>query len=184
MDRQIISGGELLNIPNIITSFRFILIPFFGYFLFMQQYGLAAFFFLLSGFSDILDGFLARKLNMITSWGKIADPVADKLMQITALVLLTMQLKIPPAIIIIVVAKEIFMGIGSILLYKKENFVVHANWYGKLATVIFYLAIAAIIMFDLEKPYNELVIGIALVSTLFAFFMYSLAYRKIRNSSK
>lgn len=173
-----------MNIPNIITSFRFILIPFFGYFLFKQQYGLAAFFFLLSGFSDILDGYLARKLNMITSWGKIADPLADKLMQITALVFLRIQHKIPSMILVIVVAKEILMGIGSLLLYKKENLVAQANWYGKLATVIFYLAIVAIILFDLEAPLNDLFIGIAFLSTLFAFFMYAQAYLKIQKSAK
>jgi cardiolipin synthase len=95
----------------------------------------------LGGITDVLDGYIARKFNLITSFGKLADPLADKMMQITALVLLTMQQKIPAVILIIVIAKEAFMGAGSILLYKKENFVVSANWYGKLATVIFFVAI-------------------------------------------
>lgn len=173
-----------MNIPNFITVIRFIIIPFFGYFLYNRNYLIAVVFFLLAGFSDFLDGYIARKLNMITNWGKIADPLADKLMQITALVLLTILQKIPSVILVIVLAKEIFMGLGSVLLYRKQKYVVSANWYGKLATVIFHLSVTIIMLFDLNELYNSIFIGISVIATLFAFYMYSLAYRKIRHSSK
>jgi len=162
-----------VNIPNILTALRFVIIPVFGYYLYNEFYITAVLLFILGGFTDVLDGYIARKYNMITSWGKLADPLADKLMQITALVLLTMQERIPAAILIIVVAKEIFMITGSILLYKSHHHVVSANWYGKMATVVFFFAIIMIIV---RVPYSEFFIIIALLSTLFAFFMYSITY--------
>ena len=175
-----------MNIPNAITVVRFCLIPFFGYYLYIGQfdkkyYIVAVILFILGGITDILDGYIARKFNLITSFGKLADPVADKLMQITALVLLTMQDRIPPIVLIIVLAKEIFMGIGSILLYKQENFVVSANWYGKMATVVFHIAIIIAIF---SERFSHVFVLIAVFSTLFAFFMYSLDYRKIKSYNK
>ena len=166
-----------MNIPNILTAMRFVIIPIFGYYLYKEQYGLAVSLFLLGGLTDILDGYIARKFNLITSFGKLADPLADKLMLITALVLLAGQGKIPAVILIIVVAKEIFMCVGTVLLYKQENLVVSANWYGKMATVVFYFAIIMIIF---NVRYANVFIGIAVISTLFAFFMYSLSFRKIK----
>lgn len=170
-----------MNIPNVLTAIRFIIIPIFGYFLYKEQYYTAVFLFLLGGLTDVLDGFIARRFNMITSWGKLADPLADKLMQITALILLVMQGKIPTVILIIVVAKEAFMATGSILLYKQENVVVAANWYGKLATVVFYFAIIMIIF---RGPYNQVFIVVAVLATLFAFFMYSLTFNRIKKHSR
>lgn len=180
-----------MNIPNILTAFRFVLVPVFGYYLHREQYLLAVSLFVLGGITDILDGYIARKFNLVTSWGKLADPVADKMMQITALGLLTYQGVIPAAVVLIVIAKEIFMGIGSILLYRKENMVVSANWYGKLATVVFFLAIMATIivrMYGVDSATADilasLLVGTAVLVTLFAFFMYSLDYRRIRRDEK
>jgi cardiolipin synthase (CMP-forming) len=183
---EFIPGGEWVNIPNILTTTRFVLIPIFGMYLWKDQYGIAAAFFIFAGITDILDGYIARKYNMVTNWGKYADPVADKLMQITALVLLTMKNMIPVSILIIVIAKESLMVIGSLSLLKKENHVVSANWYGKMATVIFYIAIACLIIFNLKDGLLKfLLVWIAVLSTLFAFYMYyTRTYRKIRNESK
>ncbi|MGI6778318.1 MAG: CDP-alcohol phosphatidyltransferase family protein [Acetivibrionales bacterium] len=168
-----------MNLPNILTGIRFILIPIFGYYLYREQYTTAVVLFLLGGITDVLDGYIARKYNLITSWGKLADPLADKLMQITALILLTIQHKIPVLILVIITTKELLMGLGSILIYRNKKYVVSANWYGKMATVIFYFAVAAIIIFDLNSLYNNIFIGIAVLCTLFAFFMYLLSYIRI-----
>jgi len=128
--------------------------------------------FLLAGVTDVLDG--TRKFNMVTSFGKLADPLADKLMQLTALTILTIQDIIPLPVLIIVVAKESFMIIGSILIYKKVNFVVQADWYGKFATVVFFLAIVLTILVRsglFANPY-------------FAFFMYTIEFGRLTMKSK
>jgi len=170
-----------LNIPNFLTILRFIIIPIFGCFLVQEQYHMAILFFALGGLTDILDGQIARRFNMVTSFGKLADPLADKSMQVTALVLLTLKDKIPPVFLIIVIAKELFMIAGSVLLYKKEKFVVSSNWYGKMSTVIFSIAIF-VTLFDI--PYSNIFVLVAVLVNLFSFFMYSIAYRKIRNPVK
>ncbi len=170
-----------MNTPNILTAIRFVIIPFFGYYLYICNFKIAVSLFLLGGLTDVLDGYIARKFNMVTSWGKLADPIADKFMQLTALVLLTMQNRIDTIILVIVIAKEAFMGVGSILLYRKEHFVVSANWYGKLATVVFYFAIIMIIF---NVAYSKFFILIGVLSALFAFFMYSVQYRKICYENK
>ncbi|MFZ5989736.1 MAG: CDP-alcohol phosphatidyltransferase family protein [Bacillota bacterium] len=178
-----------MNIPNILTAIRFMLVPVFGYYLLNEVYSIAVILFLLGGITDVLDGVIARKFDMITSWGKMADPLADKLMQLTALAILTIQQLIPLPVLIIVVAKEAFMVTGSVLLYKKIKFVAQANWYGKLATVIFFLAIVMTIaiksknLFSAYTGYADTLINLfvllAVFSTLFAFFMYTLEFRKI-----
>ncbi len=185
-----ILGGELVNVPNILTALRFLLIPVFAYFLCTEHFVVAAVLFLAGGLTDVLDGYIARRFNLVTAWGKIADPMADKLMQLTALFILSIVTKlIPVGLLAIILAKEIFMGIGALVLYKQDNYVVSANWYGKMATVVFYLAIVMLIfntpfssriLFGL--PFNKFFFLIAVLSALFAFFMYVRSYQKIKQS--
>jgi cardiolipin synthase len=177
-----------VNVPNILTALRFILVPLFAYFLCRQQYVAAVILFLTGGLTDILDGYIARKYSLITSWGKIADPIADKLMQITALVILSLVIDIIPVeLLIIILGKEILLGIGAILLYKQDNYVASANWYGKMATVVFYLAIVMLlfnipfsqwILFGI--PFNQVFFLLAVLAALFSFFMYVRSYFKIK----
>lgn len=171
------------NIPNILTTLRLVMVPFLGYFMFHEKYTIAIILFTLGGFTDIVDGYVARKYNMITKWGKFFDPLADKLMQITALTFLVIQHFIPIVVLVIVVLKESLMLIGGIMLYRKGKTVIGANWYGKLATVIFYFAILATIILSLESlsnTYTSIAISIALalavISTVFALIMYIIIY--------
>ena len=83
------------NIPNILTILRFILIPIILYFIFKGNYLLGFIFFTISGVTDILDGAIARKFNLITNFGKLMDPLADKLTQISVLASLVFQKIIP-----------------------------------------------------------------------------------------
>lgn len=179
-----------MNVPNILTALRFILIPVFAYFLYTEHYVTAVVLFLAGGLTDVLDGYIARRFNLITSWGKIADPLADKLMQATALVILSYGGKIPVELIAVIFAKEIFMGIGALVLYKQDNYVVSANWYGKMVTVVFYLAIIMLIFDDMfgrwilfGLPFNRFFFILAVLMALFAFFMYVRSYQKIKSSS-
>lgn len=177
-----------MNVPNILTILRFIIIPIFAYYLSVRNFVAAVILFISGGLTDILDGYIARKYNMVTSWGKIADPLADKLMQITALVILSLVLNIVPIeLLLVIIAKELLMGIGALILYKQNNYVASANWYGKMSTVIFYLAIV-LILFDepfgrwtmLGIAFNQLFFIIAVIVALFAFFMYVSTYVKIK----
>lgn len=170
----------MFNLPNLLTALRILIIPVFGYYLCVGSYITAAVLFLVGGLTDVLDGYVARKYNLITAFGKIADPVADKLMQLTALTILALQHKISIIILAVIIAKELLMGAGSILLYKRRKYVVAANWYGKLSTIIFYMAI---VMEIFEAPFADIFIIIALILAVFALVMYALNYKRINTSN-
>ncbi len=134
-------------IPNILTTVRLIIIPFFAYYMLVaEDFWIAAILFLFSGITDIVDGWIARRYNMITDVGSVYDPFVDKLMQITSVVCLAVKDVVPIWIICVVAVKELSMIAAGIVLYIKK-IVVHSNWYGKAATVIFYAIILALIIF-------------------------------------
>jgi CDP-diacylglycerol--glycerol-3-phosphate 3-phosphatidyltransferase len=173
------------NIPNALTLIRLIIVPFLGYFIYSEKYTIAIILFAFGGLTDVLDGYIARKYGLITKWGKFFDPLADKLMQITALVFLVLHKFIPIVVLVIVVIKEALMLAGGIAVYKKGKTVIGANWYGKLATVIFYFAILATIILKnvaLNSSYTTtaiaVAIGLAVVCTLFALAKYINIYFK------
>ena len=166
------------QIPNILTIFRFILIPFIVINLVYDSYIAAFIIFTVSGLTDILDGFIARKYNFITNFGKLIDPLADKCTQIITLGTLAIKDIIPMWIIIIVVLKEFIMVAGASFLYGKE-LVVSSRWYGKLATVLFYIAIVCslfIKQFDFSFNFSIYIYYLALISTIFSLIMYIKAF--------
>ncbi len=174
-----------MNIPNILTTIRFILIGVFVFVFFdkeIEHNTIWAFVvFVIAGITDALDGFLARHYNQITKWGKLMDPLADKLMIITVLTCLYIAGTIPMWVIIVMALKELLMIIGAALLYK-DGVVVQANIYGKVATVLFYLAIT-LIVFDLS--YSMHVLTIAVISTILALIQYTIKgfnAKKVDNS--
>ena len=165
------------NIPNILTLLRFILIPIILYFIFTGHYLLGFIFFTISGITDILDGAIARKFNLVTNFGKLMDPLADKLTQISVLATLVFQKIIPFWILVVVLLKELLMIIGASFLYGKDV-VVYSKWFGKLATVLFYLAIVCSLInkeFALTGVWQNLdfiLYCIAVIATVFSFVMY------------
>lgn len=169
-----------MSVPNFITIARFFLIPAFIFLMLEQEYRFAVFVFIFAGLTDVLDGYMARKYNMVTKLGKILDPLADKLLQITALIMLVVTDLVPNIlpVILIVAGKELLMGIGSVILWK-IGIVVAANWYGKASTFIFY---TAIILSILIPGYGMYFLTIAVISAIYAFLMYYLNYLKIRRS--
>ena len=162
------------NIPNILTILRFILIPVILYFIFTGHYLLGFIFFTISGITDILDGAIARKFNLITNFGKLMDPLADKLTQISVLATLVFQKIIPFWILIVVLLKELLMIIGASFLYGKDV-VVYSKWFGKLATVLFYLAIVCSLInkeFALTGIWQNLDFILYCIAVIFSFIMY------------
>lgn len=117
----------LKHVPNALTILRFILIPVILYFIFTGNYLLGFVFFTISGITDILDGGLARKFHLISTFGKLMDPLADKLTQISVLATLVITNIIPIWILIIVILKELVMIIGASFLYGKDV-VVYSKW--------------------------------------------------------
>lgn len=167
----------LKHVPNILTILRFLLIPIVLYFIFAGNYILGFIFLTISGITDILDGCIARKFNLISNFGKLMDPLADKLTQISVLASLVIVDIIPVWILAIVILKELIMVIGASFLYGKDV-VVYSKWYGKLSTVLFYLAIVISLFtkqFNISGfwvNFSLTIYYIALASTVFSLIMY------------
>ncbi len=167
----------LKHVPNILTVIRLLLIPLIVFYIFTGQYILAFIFFTISGITDIADGFIARKFNLISNFGKLMDPLADKLTQISTLASLVFANIIPVWILVVVFLKEFIMICGASFLYGKDV-VVYSKWYGKLATVLLYIAIVVSLLlkqFEITGIWEQIDLGIfalALLSTVFSLIMY------------
>ena len=164
----------LRYIPNILTVLRFFLIPFILHFLVNDEFILAIIFLTLSGITDILDGTIARKFNFITNFGKLIDPLADKITQLSILWMLVSKNIIPLWILVIVLLKEATMVAGASFLYGKE-LVVSSKWYGKASTVLFYLAIVLSMIFrdlQIQTSIDLIIYYIAVTMTIFSLVMY------------
>ncbi|HHY83175.1 MAG TPA: CDP-diacylglycerol--glycerol-3-phosphate 3-phosphatidyltransferase [Clostridiales bacterium] len=163
-----------MNVPNALTLTRFILIGLYPFLYFnegLSHNKLWAFaVFLIAGLTDVLDGVIARRFGLVTKWGKLMDPLADKLMLITVLVCLFLDGVVSLWVIIIIALKELLMILGAAFLYKNRKVVVQANFYGKLATFLFYIAITALVF---RVPYSGYILGIAVLSTILALIQYA-----------
>ena len=169
------------HIPNILTIIRFLLIPFILLNIFTGNYILAFVVFTISGLTDIADGFIARKFNLISNFGKLMDPLADKLTQIATLTSLVIVNIIPLWILIIVLLKEFIMIVGASFLYGKDV-VVYSKWYGKLATILFYLAIICSLLinqFNINFSFriDLYMYYLAILATIFSLIMYGIKFK-------
>ena len=176
----------LKYVPNALTVIRFLLIPIIVIACVQGQYILAIAVLSISGLTDILDGTIARKYKYITDFGKLMDPLADKATQISLLTTLFIKGAIPIWILAIVVLKEFCMVSGASFLYGKE-LVVSSKWYGKLATVLFYVAmVISLFLEQIGNTTNNIIkaIGIAdtviyylaVITTIASLIMYMKAF--------
>lgn len=146
------------TVPNLLSFIRIVLIPFFAYFYLKNEVIIALVILAVSGLSDFFDGKIARKFNQVSNLGKILDPVADKLTQITIAVLLFIEFRhatnsIMQAfgwVFLVFLVKEGIMVIGGLLMLIFGIRPGAAEIYGKVATFVFYAAMIIIITFGPE----------------------------------
>ena len=168
----------LFNIPNCLCFFRILLIPLFLYVYFVadfkNRYIVAAFVLVISGISDFLDGFIARKFNMVTDFGKFIDPVADKLTQFVVAITLLFSYPLAWVLLIIIILKDLMLAIVGLYLYDYGLKITGASWWGKIATAYFYVIV--IVLIGLHIP--NTVISFVLIITgsvlmLLSFILYA-----------
>lgn len=134
---------KILTIPNLLSLLRLALIPLMMWlYLEQQEYVWTFVVLVLSGITDTLDGFIARKYNMISEFGKAFDPVADKLTQVAMLHCLGTTFPEIRYLLVLLVVKEFISGIMSIISIQKTGQVQGAEWHGKVTTVLLYVLIA------------------------------------------
>lgn len=172
-----------MNIPNILTLFRILLVPLFVIIFFSNMesslfYSISIF--LLAGITDILDGYIARKHNLITKLGIVLDPLADKLMLLTVLFCLSINNIIPMWILIIISLKELVMIVAGGILYNK-NFIIPSNKFGKLSTFMFYISIFFLIF---NKKLSKYLLNLSVIMAIITFLNYVLIYIKKKSNIK
>ncbi|WP_313757060.1 CDP-diacylglycerol--glycerol-3-phosphate 3-phosphatidyltransferase [Tissierella sp.] len=174
-----------MNIPNMLTVLRILLIPVYLYFFYSNIENnilFAGLIFILAGISDVLDGYIARKYNMSTTLGIVLDPIADKLMTFTILISFTTKGIIPIWILIALGIKEIMMILGGTILYLfKGKQVLPSNRYGKIATLSFYAATLSIV-FRLPSIISRTLFFLTVTLNIIAFINYFIIYTKMRNN--
>lgn len=127
-------------VPNILSTIRIFLVPIFIIAFFMINRYVALAIFVLASITDLIDGFIARKYNAITEFGKVLDPLADKLMKLSALIVLTIVDLLPLWITILMALCDLAMIISGICIYKK-HITIPSNWVGKLGTLVISLGV-------------------------------------------
>ncbi len=183
-----ITKKDFLNLPNILSYFRIILIPLFVITYMKadaqneQYYYISTAVLVLSGLTDVLDGIIARKFNLITALGKILDPLADKLTQLTMVICLAIKLKSLPIMIVLMIfiIKEVLMLTCGFIMIRKDITIHGSKWFGKLATVVFYIVMGLIALIrDMPGEILLTLILIAAFFMVFAFFGYISQYKKV-----
>ena len=174
-----------MNIANVLTLLRICMIPCAAYMFFVEAFGIAALIFFAACLTDVLDGVIARKFNMITDLGKILDPLADKGMQLTVLISLAVCERMPRAAVYVILAKELLMCLGGCFLYKK-NIVIAANWYGKAATVAISACVMSVLLFyeSMAPALLRVVQWIPVFAALGAFLLYFHVFLKTIREGK
>ena len=174
----------MMNLPNILTMLRMCMVPIFVWLYYSGMQPLALIVYLLAGATDILDGYLARKWNQITSFGKLMDPLADKLMTLSMIFCLADTGYLPWWVLGVLLGKEILMVLGGAVLLKGVNgqkIVVMANWAGKAATAMLIAAVALVFpwhAWEAVRTVGEVLMYAAVAFSLFAMGNYAYGYVK------
>lgn len=147
--------NTIINLPNMITIFRIVLVPVLFLLLFFSPGKLQSFFaglvFSVASISDCVDGYLARRMNLVTDFGKFLDPLADKLLVGVALIMMIPLGRVPLWIVVIILGREMMVTLLRVISLKNGNTVIEASMTGKYKTGF---QIAAIIPLLFHYEYN------------------------------
>lgn len=173
------------HIPNILSVFRILLIPFFVWQMLQGNTVNAAVVLIFSGLTDILDGGLARRFNWISSLGKVLDPVADKATQVAVCLMLARRMPQFWYFFALILLKELVMLLLGGWLLKKGVRLLGARWFGKVVTTFFYIIMVGLLFFPAIPPKTViLVLGAFTVAAFVAGCMYIPQYNVYRKQAK
>lgn len=178
-----------MNLPNKLTTFRVVLIPFFVFFLltdFVGNWGkwIALTIFIVASLTDFFDGYLARKWNLVTNFGKFMDPLADKLLVCSAMICLVEKGAIPSWIVTIIIAREFIIS-GFRLIASDNGVVIAASYWGKFKTV-FQMIMICLMIADISKIaiVTTIIMYIALALTIISLVDYLVKNKDVMKDTK
>lgn len=173
---------ENLTIPNVISLLRICIIPVFIYLYFSskeQHYYYALLVIVLSAVTDVVDGFIARRFNMVSDVGKVLDPIADKLTQVS--VVFCLMFTHPNLIVMVVVlfTKELLTLFAAVYILRTGFKPISAKWFGKLATVVVYMTFFYAIYLDINPSMPTIVLDVMAVASTVCLVLSMAGYIKV-----
>ena len=178
--------NKILTIPNVLSFFRLALIPVIIWlYIAKGEYVLTAGLIVLSGATDVIDGFIARRFNMVSALGKALDPVADKLTQCAMLICLVFRFPLMLLPLGLLVVKELFSGITGLVIIKQSGKVYSALWHGKATTVLLYvLLLTHVLWADIPQALSEMMILTTISMMIISFILYGTRNLSLIKASK
>ena len=180
-----------MNLPNKLTIMRVILIPFFVFFLlspYFPAYGnyIAVAIFIVASLTDMLDGKIARKYNLVTNFGKFMDPLADKLLVCSAMICLIELDRLAAWIVIVIIAREFIIS-GFRLVASDNGVVIAASYWGKFKTT-FQMLMVIVLILDIQMPFFQ-ILGtvltyVALILTVVSLIDYIVTNKDVLKDQK
>lgn len=181
-----IDKKQILTVPNLLSLVRLMMIPLFVWLYLNGHDGWTATVLILSGVTDVVDGYIARHFGQVSDFGKALDPVADKLTQ--AAMLLCLMSRHPMMLVpfVLLAVKEIFAGISGLIVIRRTGTVPGAEWHGKLTTLLLYgMMILHVIWQDIPLWMSNVLNGGCVVMMLISLFLYGRRnIRAIRSAAK
>ena len=169
-----------MNLPNKLTVLRVIMVPFFVAFMLIPSLGgaankyIALALFCIASFTDFLDGYLARKNNLVTNFGKFMDPLADKLLVCSALICLSSLGKLATWIVLVIIAREFIIS-GFRLVASDNGIVIAASYWGKFKTVS-HMTMIIMLILDFQNPVyyvlTQIVVWVGIALTIVSLVDY------------
>lgn len=166
---------NIFTIPNILSIFRLLLLPVIVYtYMNQKDYVLTGVLLLVSGITDLLDGYIARTFHMISDLGKILDPVADKATQAVVLLCLVTRFRWLVIPFMCIVVKELFMSCIGMVVIKKTGEVHGAVWHGKVATFMLdFMIIVHIVFYHISSTLSIILTIVSTLLILLSFYLYA-----------
>ena len=173
--RELFRKGQVWTIPNVMSLFRIVLLPFLIWaYVGLHNTTLTIILLAVSALTDILDGKIARKFNMVSDLGKALDPVADKLTQVSMVLCLAFKYKLMWILLGLCVIRETCMFILGLISMKRTGRVYSARWYGKVSTAVLYGTGLALLIFPKMPSWlSTALIILCMVVVVLALTLYT-----------
>lgn len=164
--------GRVWTVPNALTLLRFLLVGVMAWLFLSGEPVWSMAVYLLAAGTDLLDGYIARRFHQVSNLGKAMDPIADKLMTVTALVCMLLRTYLTLGVLIVIIIKEALMIVGGILVYFVFGKVVYANLFGKISAAAYFFAIMLMYLHKYVSPYDSWFMYLAVAMNLVSICQY------------
>lgn len=173
-------ANRVITIPNMLTTLRILLVPAFILAYFHRPGVLPVLILALSALTDLLDGQIARRFNQVSDLGKMLDPIADKLTQGAMLICLLKRFPLFRIPLILMIVREVFVGVTSLLAIRRSGHIEGAEMHGKVATVLLYaMALSHLLFPNMPEALSNALIAVTTVSMAISFVLYAIKNLRI-----